>query len=167
MREVEGYCCWRQVAGYFDADGSVHLRTDSPVVLRFGLVWVDSCFEQLLQLRFFLVEKGVAVGNVLQQGDGAYSLQIASPEYCLNVARRLAPFCFKKKAELIIVIDYYENRIDGKEALSRMNEAVIRGTRVGKIRALTILPKYVEGKLSVAHARGLKSAEARKCKAAC
>jgi hypothetical protein len=84
---------------------------------------------------------GASVGNVLQQGAGAYSLEIASPEWCLTVARRLAPFCFKKKAELMTVMDYYENRIDGKEALSRMNEAVVRGTRVGKIRALAVLPK--------------------------
>jgi hypothetical protein len=105
---------------------------------------------------------GASVGNVLQQGAGAYSLEIASPEWCLTVARRLAPFCFKKKAELMTVMDYYENRIDGKEALSRMNEAVVRGTRVGKIRALAVLPKYVEGKFNVAHARGMKSAEARK-----
>jgi hypothetical protein len=164
---AKGYCSWRQVAGYFDADGSVHLRTDSPVVLRLGLVWVDSCFDQLLQMRVFLIEQGVFVGNVLQQGCGAYSMQIASPKCCLIVAKLLAPFCFKKKEELTIVTDYYENRIDGTQALSRMNGAVIRGTRVGKMRTLILLPTYAEGKLSVARARGMKSAEARKCRTLC
>ncbi len=162
LKMVKGYRSWRQVAGYFDADGSVHVRTDSPVVLRFGLVWVDSCSDQLLQLRVFLREQGVSVGDVLQQGSGAYSLEIASPKCCLMVARLLAPFCFKKKEELMMVTDYYENRIDGTEALSRMNDAVVRGTRVGKMKPLIELPKYAEGKLSVARARGMKSAEARK-----
>lgn len=72
LEKVRGYRTWTQVAGYFDGDGSVHLRTDSPVVLRFALVWVDNCFEQLLQLRSFLSSRGITLGNVLQQGIGVF-----------------------------------------------------------------------------------------------
>ena len=146
MRQVKAYCSWRQVAGYSDADGSVHLRTDSPVVLRFGLVWVDNSFDQFLQLRIFLNRRGISIGNVLQQGNGAYSLQVASPKSCLEVAKHLAPFSFKKKAELMTMIDYYENRIDGTEAIEGFNSAVTSGLRVGKIRPIRIRTNYAEGK---------------------
>ena len=75
---VAGYRTWTQAAGYFDGDGSVHLRTDSPVVLRFALVWVDNCYGQLLQLKTFLSSRGIVLGNVLQQGEGVFRLLIAS-----------------------------------------------------------------------------------------
>jgi hypothetical protein len=160
LEKVKGYRSWTQAAGYFDGDGSVHLRTDSPVVLRFALVWVDNCFEQLLQLKKFLSSRGIILGNVLRQGD-AHSLQIASPKFCLAAAKQMLPFCFKKEPELTILKDYYENNIDGTEAISRINAMVTCGIRLGKIRPSIVLPKYSEGKLRVARARGLKSAEAR------
>jgi hypothetical protein len=161
LEKVRKYRTWTQVAGYFDGDGSVHLRTDSPVVLRFALVWVDNCFEQLLQLKGFLSSRGITLGNVLRQGVGVFRLQIASPRFCLAAAKQMSPFCFKKEPELTILKDYYENKINGTEAISRINEMVVSGIRLGKIRPSIVLPKYAEGKLMVARARGLKAAEAR------
>jgi len=84
LAELKGYRVWTQVAGYFDGDGSVHLRTDSPVVLRFALVWVDNCFEQLLQPKSFLCSRGITLGNVLQQGIGVFSL-LLSTSLCLEI----------------------------------------------------------------------------------
>lgn len=154
-----GYTLWAQVAGYFDGDGSVHLRTDSLVVLRFALVWVDNSFDQLLQLRSFLCSQGIGLGDVLRQGFGVSRLQIASPRFALLAAKQMIPFSFKKKEELRIVGDYYEDRITGTEAIGKINEAVRRGVRIGDIRPLSVLPRYKEGKRIVARARGIRAAE--------
>jgi hypothetical protein len=103
----------------------------------------------------------MTLGNVLQQGIGVYRLQIASPRFCLAAAKQMLPLCFKKELELTILKDYYENKINGTEAISRINEMVVSGIRLGKIRPSIVLPKYAEGKYTVARTRGLKAAEAR------
>ena len=150
------YILWAQVSGYFDGDGCAHVRTDSPVVLRFTLVWVDNYREQLLQLRSFLLSKSIAVGNVLVHSPGVYMLQIASPRSVLAAAKQLVPFCFKKNKELRIVIDYYEDRINGTEALLELNELVRQRLRLGKVRIPIPLPTYHAGKHQVARMRVLK-----------
>jgi hypothetical protein len=155
---------WAQVSGYFDGDGCAHVRTDSPVVLRFTLVWVDNYRRQLQQLRSFLLSKGIAVGNVLKHSLGVFMLQIASPKSVLAAAKQLAPFCFKKNKELRIVMDYYEDRIDGTQAIQGLNEMVRQGIRLGKVRKPITLPKYDEGKHQIAKTRGLDSVRARRAK---
>jgi len=161
-----GYTSWTQTSGYFDGDGSAHVRLDSPVVLRFTLVWVDNSRDQLSQLRRFLLSVGIKVGGILNHGSGASGLQIASPKAVLAAATRMSPYCFKKYEELRIVIDYYENRITGTEAILRLNELVRQGIRLGKIRTPPRLPKYNVGKYMVARARGLKGAQVTNAKRA-
>jgi len=73
----------------------------------------------------------------------------------------MAPFCYKKKEELEILIDYYEDTITGTEAISAINETVRRRIRLGGIRKVGSLPTYSEGKRSVARARGIRAAQAR------
>jgi hypothetical protein len=73
----------------------------------------------------------------------------------------MTPFCFKKREELTILIDYYEDRISGTQAISLLNETVRRGIRLGETRPVAVRPTYSEGKRSVARARGLKGAEVR------
>jgi hypothetical protein len=141
-----GYTQWAQAGGYFDGDGCAHVRTDSPVVLRFSLVWVDNSREQLQQLRSFLLSMAIAVGNVLNHSAGVYMLQIASPKSVLAAAKQLVPFCYKKNKELRIIVDYYENRINGTTVLRELNKLVLRGLRLGKVRQLIRLPKYLDGK---------------------
>jgi hypothetical protein len=153
------YSSWDQVGGYFDGDGCVHIRMDSPVVLRLSLVWVDNCYEQLQQLRVFLKPKSIAVGSVLRHSKGAYMLQVVSPSAVLATAKELVDICAKKKKELRIVVNYYESRITGTEALSEFNELVRRKIRLGRIRPLILLPRYGEGKHMVARARGLRRAQ--------
>lgn len=158
---IGGYTSWAQVGGYFDGDGCIHLRTDSPVVLRFALVWVDNYYEQLSQLRSFLCSRNIVLGSVLEQGIGVFRLQIASPRFALVAAKEMVPFCFKKKEELKILIDYYEDRVTGTEAVSNINEMVRRRIRLGGLRTVRIASKYSEGKHSVARARGIRAAEVR------
>ena len=102
----DAYKTWAQVAGYFDGDGSVYLNTSSYEVLQFALVWVDNCRKQLGQLRHFLISRGISTGNVLRRGDGVFTLAIASPQSVLKASKLLLPYCFKKKFELRLVIDY-------------------------------------------------------------
>ena len=156
------YTLWAQAAGYFDGDGSVHLRTDSPVVLRFALVWIDNSFGQLLQLRTFLRTQGINLGGVLRHSENVCRLQVVSPKSALYAAEQMMPFCSKKHDELRTLVDYYEDRITGTEALSQINEAVLSGVRLGRIRRVSVLPTYREGKHRVARARGNKAAEPRR-----
>jgi hypothetical protein len=162
--QAEDYADWSQVSGYFDGDGSVHLRMDSPVVLRFGLVWVDNSFEQLAQLRRFLLSKRIRVGSVLNSGKGVFRLQVVSPRSVLAAAKAMAPYCFKKSKELRTVIDYYDSAITGAEAIAEINSAVIRGVRTGKIRAEGEFTTYGKAKHEAAVERGRRSAESRKNK---
>jgi hypothetical protein len=159
--EYDGaYKTWEQIAGYFDGDGTVYIDTTSKDVLRFSLVWVDNCREQIGQLRHFLVSQRISSGEVLWRGDGTYTMQISSPRFVLQASKLLIPHCFKKRFELQVVIDYYENRISGTAALEGFNTSVTTGVRIGRIRPLMVLPRYGEGKRNVATARGRKSAEA-------
>ena len=89
-------------------------------------------------------------------------LQIASPRFALIAAHNLVPFCSKKNSELRTLIEYYEDRITGTEAIAKINEAVRRGVRLGVVRPLTVLPSYNEGKHIVARARGMRAAEVRR-----
>jgi hypothetical protein len=149
-----GYTLWAQAGGYFDGDGSVRLTVDSPEVLRFALVWVENSFDQLRQLRAFLQSEGIAVGRVLNHSAGAFRLQIGSPKSVLAAAKLMEKFCFKKRKELRILIDYYEDRITGTAALLGLNQLVVQRVRLGRIRPLKSLPRYSEGKHNVARARG-------------
>jgi hypothetical protein len=162
IAEARGYWKWSQIAGYFDGDGSVYLRTDSPIVLKFALVWVDNSFSQLLQLRKFLQSQGIALGNVLKHTKGVFRLQISSPKSALAAARYMLRFCFKKYDELRILIEYYEERMTGTEVVIKINNAVRSGVRTGCIRKLVTRPKYREGKHIIARARGIRSAEVRR-----
>jgi hypothetical protein len=140
------YDSWDQVGGYFDGDGTVYINTGSSKVLRFSLIWVDNCRDQLGQLRRFLISQGISTGEVLRRADGVFSLQIAGHLNVLRAAKLMLPYCYKKRFELSLVIDYYENRLSGTEAIDGFNSAVKSAIRGGKIRALEIPEKYEEGK---------------------
>ena len=150
---VNGYRNWAQVAGYFDGDGLVYLNTSSTEVLQFALVWVDNCKEQLEQLRFFLISRGISTGRVNRR-IGVFYLQIASPRCVLRACKLLLPYCFKKRTELHLVVDYYENKITGSQTIDGFNSVVRMGTRLGKIRTLRIPLKYDDAKREIAKRRG-------------
>jgi len=84
VSEPQGYLKWSQTAGYFDGDGSVYLRTDSPLVLKFALVWVDNSISQLSQLRKFIQSQGIAIGNVLRHTEDVFRLQNFQPKVCAS-----------------------------------------------------------------------------------
>lgn len=159
---LEPYRTWGQVAGYFDGDGSVYLNTASSQVLQFGLVWVDNCKRQLDQLRYFLTSRGIQVGRVTQDRQGVFRLHVASPKNVLKAAKLLLPHCSKKRFELSLVVNYYENRVNGTQTLEGFNQAVMIGLRVGKIRPLQLRQKYIDAKKEIAKQRGLRSKMFRK-----
>ena len=159
--ESSGYTSWAQTGGYFDGDGSVYLRIDSEFLLKFALVWVDNSRDQLLQLRRFLISNGVAAGNVLQHSTNVCRLQIGSPAAALLAAKQLVPYCFKKRQELQILVDYYENRITGSEGVSRINAMVRLNVRLGRVRTVPKMACYDEGKRESARARGRSAAKTR------
>jgi hypothetical protein len=57
------YNGWRQVAGYFDGDGSVTVHIGK-LTLDFGLQFTDNYHPQLEQLQYFLETHQVKTGNI-------------------------------------------------------------------------------------------------------
>jgi len=50
----------------------------------------------------------------------------------------MLPLCVKKAEDLQILVDYLEGRLNGNQAIERLNEEVRTGRRSGYIRRLTI-----------------------------
>jgi hypothetical protein len=134
------YKNWRQVAGYFDGDGSVTVHV-CKLVLDFGLQFVDNHRPQLEQLQYFLVERGVRTGRITKNSTEMMYVLLVSEDYSLvKAARMLRPFCFKKKEELGALIDYMGNRISANAVIEVFNRLVTIGERTGKIRSVNMPP---------------------------
>jgi hypothetical protein len=114
----QGYCDWRQVAGYSDGDGSNHVYY-SRFTLRFTVTWCDSSLQQLTQLREFIASCGIRPSPKITFTSGAHVLIIGIQAEVLKTARELLPFVFKKRDEFQTIVDYLEDRITGTEVFQR------------------------------------------------
>jgi hypothetical protein len=141
---VVGYSDWRQVAGFFDGDGLVKVDPGK-FVLALGLRWDDNYKQQIEQLAAFLDSRGIRHGKIIKSG-GAWHVLVKRLVDVRKVSRNIARFSFKKRNELIAVLDYLENRITGDQVSSRLNGEVRRGNRLGDIRRVRMPYKRGEGK---------------------
>jgi hypothetical protein len=142
-----GYDSWRQVAGYFDGDGTVML-TARTFTIYFSIEWADTSRAQLKQIKSFLRANAVYCQPKLITKHGkyvSYGLHVAFQDSILRLAKSLVRFSFKKKEELRGVIDYLENGITGNELIEIFNMAVRSGTRVGIIREVSLPYTRSEG----------------------
>jgi LAGLIDADG-like domain len=128
------YNGWRQVAGYFDGDGSVTVHVGK-LVLDFGLQFTDNYRPQLEQLQYFLETHKVKTGNISKNSrEMMHVLLVSDDASLIEATKMLLPFCFKKKQELEVLTDYMHNRITANAAIDVFNRLVTMGERTGKIR---------------------------------
>lgn len=126
------YPTWEQLAGYFDGDGdggvSIFLWK---FVVSFYIDFADQCEGQLRQIVAFLRVQGINTGTVRKaSGVNAHTLRIADQASVVRVAERLVPFCFKKRAELLTLLEYRKlDLVTGSEVQSRFEHYVMVGMR--------------------------------------
>lgn len=92
--------------GYYDGDGSVSIFVRKYTVA-FYLDFSDQYREQLQQIVEFMRTQGIRTGPVRKMTNvSAYSLGIADQKSVVEAAERTAPFCFKKRMELVTLLEY-------------------------------------------------------------
>lgn len=118
------------MAGYFDGDGSVTIIIWK-FVISFCLDWADQSRSQLDQIAAFLRSQGIHVGVVRKMSSSAaYCLRIGDQESVVRVSEHLAPLCFKKRSELVTLLEYRKlDLITGSEVQARFERFVELGIR--------------------------------------
>ena len=129
------YRSWEQLAGYFDGDESVGFTAVAHII-RFELRMTDNWLPFLRRISCFLRSFGIRTWY--SKRNGAWTLHISGKGDVAMTARRMYPFADKKKQELKVILDYYQDRITGNQAFARMNRFVRIGERTGKIRKATL-----------------------------
>jgi hypothetical protein len=141
-----GYADWKQIAGYFDGDGSVIIKIRK-FVLIFYLQWVDAYRPQLEQI-FSFIRAGQEIPESIYPlpVQNAFSFRITRMQAVLSCAERMAPLAFKKRKELQVLIDYYHNKITGDEAVKVINEQVLSRCRSGRLLEVQLPHTHKDGK---------------------
>ena len=138
---VHAYDSWRQVAGYFDGEGTIYFSDTSnrPYKLSISLVFVDQSVDQINMIREFLNRHGVRTSNVLKRSDArAYELAASQFASVKKALRRMAPFLHKKEIEARATLEYYNGKITGDQLVSVFGSEVEAGRRERKIRAVAL-----------------------------
>jgi len=99
--------------------------------IAFYLDWSDQCREQLEQIAAFLRSQGIRVGVVRKQSNSAaFGFRIGDGKSVIEIAERITPFCFKKRKELLTLLEYRKlDLITGSEVQHRFEQLVNVGMR--------------------------------------
>lgn len=136
---------WRQVGGYFDGDGTVIVDIQM-FTLGACLSFADNWLPQLEMIRIFLTEEGIKAYIPNKKMHGAYELRIVSVASIIEAAKKMSPYVLKKQAELQMLIAYYANEVTGEQVIESLNQEVIAGKRIGKIRTAIMPYTYSQGR---------------------
>ena len=139
------YDSWRQIAGYFDGDGTIYFSDTSnqPYKLSISLVFVDQSLDQLRMLRDFLNLHGIRTSHVLKRSDSiAYELAVSQFKSVKRALGRMTRFLCKKAIEAQAALDYYEGRITGDQLVSVFQAEVDAGRRERKVRTVVLSVPY-------------------------
>ena len=139
------YNSWRQVAGYFDGDGTIYFSDTSnrPYRLSISLVSVNQSHDQLEMIKEFLNKHGIATRGVLKRSDAnAFELAVSQFNCVKRALRRMVPFLWKKESAASACLDYYEGRITGNQLISAFQREVDAGRRERKIRTVQLDVPY-------------------------
>jgi hypothetical protein len=129
---VKPYSSWKQVAGYFDGDGTVYFSDTSnrPYKLSLSLVFVDQSIDQIKGVKEFLNKKGVRTSNILKRSDTeTYQLAISDFKSVKKAMRRMVPYLCKKEIEVRAAIDYYDGKTTGNQLVAVFDAEVEAGRR--------------------------------------
>ncbi len=139
------YDSWRQVAGYFDGDGTVYFSDTSnrPYKLSISLVFVDQSSYQIGGVKKFLNAHGVPTSNILKRSDGeAHELAVSQFKAVKKALRRMLPYLCKKEIEVRAALDYYEGRVTGNQLVEVFTAEVEAGRRERKTRTVRLDVPY-------------------------
>ena len=129
------------MAGYFDGDGNVGVEVVK-YVLKFKLRFSDTWRAQILTIKSFLNQEGIPTSAVWEEKHegrrDAYRIDVSAIAAVLCTAKAMLPFCAKKTEDLRILIDYLEGRLNGNQAIERLNGEVRMGRRSGFVRGLSL-----------------------------
>lgn len=126
------YASWRQVAGYFDGDGTIYFSDTSnqPYKLSLTVIFSEQSLDQIKMLQEFLQRDGIITSKILKTVAGtSYMLAISRFDHVLRAMKELLPHLFKKANEVAAAIDYYEGRITGNQLQMDFEQEVEAGRR--------------------------------------
>lgn len=137
------YHSWRQVAGYFDGDGTIATSdiSNRPYKLGLSLVFVDHPTDQIANLSDFLNNHGVRTSRILARSDGnAYELAISEFYSVKRALRRMIPYLCKKEIEARAALDYCMDRITGNQLLAVFRTEVDAGDMPARLHSTSHTP---------------------------
>lgn len=139
------YTDWRQVAGYFDGDGSPNFYVGKRV-LHPSLGFADNYRPHIMMIRRFLISEGLSVHKATHDRGGAWKLGVAEDDGVRKMASEMLPHLFKKRDEVKAVLGYLDNKITGNQLAGVFNEKVEQGSRTGKVRIVDMPYTREEGR---------------------
>ena len=142
---VPEYLSWRQVAGYFDGDGTIGTSdlSNQPYKLGLSLMFVDQSLDQIANVRNFFQEHGIRTSNILKTSKGTANIVVVSEFNSVKkMLRCLMPFLCKKANEARAALGYYEGKITGNEMVAIFQEEVEAGRRERRKRKVRIDVPY-------------------------
>ncbi len=137
---------WREVSGYFDADGTVHFDLKKRVLFP-RLSFSDNYRPQIDMVKEFLVSQNVRPWNTYFDTSHAWKFGVSRGDSLHIMASMMLPYIYKKKDEVEAVLDYLDNRITGSEFVEVLNESVRIGNRVGKVKTVDMPHTREEGQI--------------------
>jgi hypothetical protein len=140
------YNDWKQISGYFDADGNAAYDPGRWVLFP-RLSFLDNFRPQITMVQRFLVSQELHVWENNQAHGGAWRIGIARAESVYKAATMMRPYLHKKREEIVAIIDYLDSRITATQMVEVFNESVRKGNRTGKINPVDIPYTRKEGKL--------------------
>ncbi len=137
-----GYSSWRQVAGYFDGDGTIGIRKTSrgvPFTLNPVIQFTDQSKGQIEMLKRFLESHGTKTGKIWF--NRAWRVEAGTIEGLLRALTFMLPFLYKKAGEAEATIKYLEGGITENQLQQILEHAVKvgdPGTPDGRARSLGV-----------------------------
>jgi hypothetical protein len=142
---VPDYVSWRQIAGYFDGDGTIAISDTSnqPYKLGLSLVFVDQSVDQIRNVQVFLVGHGVVTSNILKRSKGmALALAVSQSDAVRRALRCMLPYLCKKEIEARAAIEYLDGKITGNELAAVFSREVEAGRRERRDHKVVISVPY-------------------------
>jgi hypothetical protein len=130
----DAYRSWRELAGYFDADGTVEINVHLFTV-EIRLAFDENWKPHLDGIRNFLFERGITCGAVRKK-ESFNTWHLVIPEVRLPFGwRKNWQSTLKKRGELLSVLRHLKSETTADEFVSEINEFVRKGERTGRIRS--------------------------------
>jgi len=163
---VAEYDSWEQVAGYFDADGTIVIFDLSymPYKLCLYLSFVDQSIDQIRMILDFMVARGIKTSNVLKShATNAWSVVISGFDPVKECLRCLIPHLGKKAIEAQAALDYYEGRTTGNRLVAIFDSEVSAGRREKRERKVAVdVPfSYPDGDRALKQLRAVRPRDSR------